>query len=80
MGGLRKEWNNGDARVATNDGDSFVSGVGGFDLGEETRGADDVEGCYAEEAFRIVDAFGFEDFRADGDGGVDLILFSEVGD
>lgn len=72
MVGLREEGHDGDAGVAADDGDGFVGGIRGVDLCEEARGADDVEGRDAEEAFRVVDAFGFEDFGADGDGGVDL--------
>ena len=72
MVGLREEWHDGDARVAAHDGDGFVGRVGGLDLREEARGAYDVEGGDTEELLGVVDAFGLEDFGADGDGGVDL--------
>ena len=72
MARLGEEGNDGHARVPANDGDGLVSGVGAFYLRDEARGADYVEGRYAEEALGVVDAFGLEDFGADGDGGVDL--------
>lgn len=72
VAGLREEWDDGGAGVAADDGDVLVCGVGAFELGNEAGGADDVEGCYAEEAGGVVDAFAFEDFGCDWDGGVDL--------
>ena len=70
--GLGEERDDGHARVATNDGDGLVGGVGALDLGDEARGTDDVEGGDTEEALGVVDALALEDFRDDGDGGVDL--------
>jgi hypothetical protein len=52
LGGLAEERNDGDARVAADDGDLDVLGVGVFDLAEEARGTDDVEGGDTEEAER----------------------------
>lgn len=72
MVGLGEERDDGDAGVAADDDDGLVGGIGVLDLGKEAGGADDVEGGDAEEAFGVVDAFGFEDFSADGDGRVDL--------
>lgn len=70
--GLGKERDDSDAGVAADNGDRLVGGVGVLDLSEEAGGADDVEGGNTEEALGVVDALGFEDFGADGDGGVDL--------
>lgn len=70
--GLREEGHDGDAGVATDDGDGLVGGIGVLDLGEEAGGADDVEGGDAEKAFGIIDALGLENFGADGNGRVDL--------
>ena len=58
--------------MAADNSDVLVGGVGVFVLGDEAGGADDVESGDAEEAFGVVDAFGFEDLGADWDGGVDL--------
>lgn len=52
QGGLAEERNNGDTRVAADDGDLDVLGVGVLDLAEEARGTDDVEGGDTEEAAR----------------------------
>lgn len=70
--GLREEGNDGDAGVATDDGDGLVGGIGVLDLGEKAGGADDVEGGDAEKTFGIIDALGLENFGADGNGRVDL--------
>ena len=72
MAGLGKEGNNGGARVATDDGNVLVGGVGALVLGNKAGGADDIEGGDAEEALGVVDTLGFEDFGADGDSRVDL--------
>ena len=72
VAGLRQEGNNGSTRVASNDGDVLGSGVGVLQLGDETRGTDNVEGGDTKEALRVVDALGLEDFGSDGDSGVDL--------
>lgn len=68
---LGEERDNGDARVATNDGDVLVLGVRALDLGNEARGTDDIEGGDTEELLGVVDTLGLEDLLADGDGGVD---------
>ena len=54
----------------------LVRRVGFLDLRDEARGADYVEGSYAEEALWVVDVFGFEDFGDYGDGGVNLVAVS----
>jgi hypothetical protein len=85
--GLREEGNDGDAGVATDDGDGLVGGIGVLDLGEKAGGADDVEGGDAEKTFGIIDALGLENFGADGNGRVDLggglvgfgVMVTEVG-
>lgn len=68
---LAEEGHNGDTRVATNNGDVLVGGVGTLELGDEARGTDDVEGGNTEEALGVVDTAGLEDLGNDGDGGVD---------
>lgn len=68
---LGEEGDDGDARVAADDGNVLVLGVGALDLRDEAGGADDVEGGDAEEALGVVDALGLEDLSADGDGRVD---------
>jgi hypothetical protein len=74
VAGLRQERDDGCAGVATNNGDVLAGGVGVLDLGDEARGADDVEGGDTEEALGVVDASLLEDLGGDGDGGVDLWL------
>jgi hypothetical protein len=74
VAGLREERNDGGAGVATDDGDVLVGRVGGPDLRDEARGADDVKGGDTEEALGVVDTLGLEDLGCDGDGGVDLYL------
>jgi hypothetical protein len=69
---LGQEGNNGGTRVASDDGDVLVGGVGVLELRDEARGTDDVEGGDTEEALGVVDALGLEDLGGDGDGGVDL--------
>ena len=73
MCGLREERNDGDARVAANDGDVLVCGIGALDLRDEARCTNNVEGGDTEEALGVVDALRFEDFSTNGDGGVDLV-------
>lgn len=74
--GLREERNDGCAGVATNNSDVLVGGVGALNLGNETRGTDDVEGCDTEDALGVVDALGLEDLGGDGDGGIDLSILT----
>lgn len=68
---LAEEGHNGDTRVATDDGDVLVLGVGALDLADEARGTDDIEGGDTEEALGVVDTTGLVDLGADGDGRVD---------
>jgi hypothetical protein len=70
--GLREKGHNGGARVTANDGDVLVGRVGVAELGDEARGADNIEGGHTEEALGVVDTLGLEDLGGDGDGGVDL--------
>ena len=69
---MREERDDGDARVTANHGDLLVGWIGGFDLRDEARGTNDVEGGHTEETLGVVDTFGFVDLGADGDSGVDL--------
>lgn len=68
---LAEQRDNGDTRVATDDGDVLVDGVGALDLGDEAAGADNVEGGNTEEGLGVVDTGSLEDLGADGDGRVD---------
>lgn len=71
VGGLAEQGDDGNARVATNDGDVLIGRVGVLELGDEARGTDNVEGGDTEEALGVVDATGLEDLGDNGDGGVD---------
>jgi hypothetical protein len=58
--------------VATNDWDGQTLGVPfANNLGDESLGADDIEGSDTEQALRVEDSLGLEDLGGDGDGGVD---------
>ena len=71
-GDLAEERDNGLARVAANDGDGQLLGVGlAGDLGDEGLGADDVQRGDTEEALGVEDALSLEDLGRDGDGRVD---------
>jgi hypothetical protein len=70
---LREEGDDGRARVATDDGDVGVLGLGAGDAREEGRGADDVESRDTEEALGVVDAGLLEDLGDDGDSRVDRV-------
>lgn len=72
VAGLGEERDDGGTGVATDDGDVLVGGVGVADLGDEARGADNVEGGDTKEALGVVDALALEHLGGDGDGGVDL--------
>jgi hypothetical protein len=74
VAGLGEQGHDGGAAVAADDRDVLGCGVRVLELGDEARGADDVEGGDAEEALGVVDALGLEDLGGDGDGGVDLGL------
>lgn len=60
--------------MATDDGDFLVGRVGGFDLGDEAGGTDNIKGGDTEEALGVVDALGLEDLSDNGDGGVNLSI------
>jgi len=68
VAGLGEEGDDGGARVATDDGDVLVGGVGVLELRDEAGGADDVEGGDTEETLGVVDALALEDLGGDGDG------------
>lgn len=53
LDGLGKDGDDGDTRVATDDGDVGVLGEGAGDAGEEGGGADGVEGLRGAGAFQI---------------------------
>lgn len=58
--------------MTTDNGDLLVGGVGALELGDETRGADDVKGGDTEETLGVVDTLGLVNLGDDGDGRVDL--------
>jgi hypothetical protein len=70
--GLRKQGDDGDTRVTTNDGDSLVGWVGALEFRDEARGTDHVEGGDTEQALWVVDALGLEDLGDNWDSRVDL--------
>jgi hypothetical protein len=70
--GLRQEGDDGHTGVTADNGDLLAGGVGLLDLGDEARGADNVQGGDTEQALGVVDTSGLVDLRDDGDGGVDL--------
>lgn len=73
VAGLGEQWDDGSARVTTDDGDGLVGRVGALELGDEAGGTDDVEGGDTEESLWVVDVLGLEDLGADWDSGVDLV-------
>jgi hypothetical protein len=58
--------------MATNHKDVFVSRIRISQLRDKARGSNHVEGSNAEKTLWVVDPFGFEDFSANGNGGVYL--------
>ena len=58
--------------MATNDGDVLVRRISTLDLGDESGGSDNIEGCDTKEALGIVDTLLLEDFGDNGDSRVDL--------
>lgn len=70
---LAEERDDGLAGVATDDNDVLVGGVGVLDLGDEARGADDVEGGDTEETAGVVDTGLLQDLGGDGNGAVDRV-------
>lgn len=75
---LGDQRNDGDAGVATDDGDVLVGRVGFLDLGDEAGGADNVKGSDAEETLGVVDALALEYLGNDGNGGVDLLILDSL--
>jgi hypothetical protein len=70
--GLADEGQDGLARVATDNGDGQLLGLGLADnLGNKGLGTDNVEGGDTKEALGVEDLLGLEDLGGDGDGGVD---------
>lgn len=67
---LGEQGHNGVTRVATDDGDLLVAGVGALELGNEAGGADNVEGGDTEQALGVVDALVLENLTNNGDGRV----------
>ena len=53
---LGDQGNDCDARVASNDCDVLVCGIGALDLGDESRCSNNIEGCDTKEALGVVDS------------------------
>lgn len=87
-GDLAEQWNNGLARVTTDNGHGSLRGV--LELREllgESLGTNNVEGGHTKQALGVEDTSGLEDLSGDGDGGVDRVrddkdggLGAELGD
>lgn len=73
MGGLREEWDDGDARVASHNSDVLIDWVGVLNLGDKSGSADDIESGDTEETLWVVDSLGLEDLCDDWDGRVDWV-------
>ena len=69
--GLREQREDGDTRVAADDGDVNLGRLQAVLLGVERLGADAIEGGDAEEPLGVVHALLLENLRRDGNGGVD---------
>lgn len=71
LGGA-EEGQDGLARVATNNGDGELLGLGlANNLGNKSLGTDNVQSSNTKEALGVKDLLGLEDLGGDGDGGVD---------
>jgi hypothetical protein len=73
VGGLGKDWDDGNAGVTTDNRDNLGGGVGALDLGDEAGGTNDVKGGDTEKLLGVVLAGGLEDLGDDWDGGVDRV-------
>lgn len=71
--GLGDERDNSHTRVTADNGHFLVGRVSILDLGDESRGADNVEGGNTEETLGVVDPLGLEDLSNNRDGRVDLL-------
>jgi hypothetical protein len=78
IAGLRKQRNNGSARVATNHGDVLVRWVGILKFRDESASTNDIEGGNTKEAPWVVDTPGLENLGGNWDGGVDLRSVSYI--
>jgi hypothetical protein len=74
LSGLGKEWDNGDTRVTSNDGDVLTNWVGLLDFADESTGSDNVEGGDTEKTLWVVNTGLLEDLGGDWNGGVDLVV------
>jgi hypothetical protein len=69
---LGQKGDDGGTGVTANNGDVLGGGVRVLDLGDEARGADNIEGGDTEQALGVVDTSLLEDLGGDGNGRVDL--------
>lgn len=69
--GLRKERDDGDTRVASNNGNLGGNGVGALDFGNKGGSTNDIEGRDTKETLGVVDTSLLEDLGGDRDGRVD---------
>ena len=73
VAGLRDQRYDSDTRVATDDCDVLIRGIGLLDFRDEAGGTDDVESSNTEETLGVVDTLALEDLGNNGDSGVDLM-------
>lgn len=59
--------------MTTHDGDGFGGWVGADNLGQESRGSEDVQGGDTEQLLWVVDALLLQNFGDNRDGGVDWV-------
>lgn len=70
--GLAEEGHDGLARVATNDGDGEVLGIGlANDFSDECLSTNDIERGDTEQALGVEDSLGLKNLSSDGDSRVD---------
>jgi hypothetical protein len=72
LAGLGQKGDDGGTGVTANNGDVLGGGVRVLDLGDEARGADNIEGGNTEQALGVVDTSLLEDLGGDGNSRVDL--------
>jgi hypothetical protein len=71
--GLRKERDNGDTRVTTDNGDLDILGVRTLDFRNETRGTDNIKSGNTIETLGVENTSLLEGFSENRDGGVDRV-------
>lgn len=64
--------------MTSNNGDLLISRIALLDLGNESRGSDNIEGGDTEESLWVVDTSFLENLSSDWDGRVDLVTLSAL--